>query len=218
MLVTYLAILATGWLVKAADDRPSRNVHGAVAFIRTGERTPLISEGRGKLSALGAQQMYQLGQQLRGRYIGDEAFDGLGHDPIEILLPDILDADQVHIQTLDKPYLHGSAQALVQGLYPPYSLNSTRNGPIADSTGVLANGTAMDFPMSGYQYAPIKVTSVTDPYSIYISGSENCPVAVHESLNYQFTERYAQMKTASEPFYSTFNTSLFDGIYKDFDM
>jgi hypothetical protein len=218
MIALSLAVMAAAWLVEAADDNVNRHVHGAVAFIRTGERTPLLAGGstNGKLSALGAHQMYTLGQMLRGRYIGDNAYTGLGHDPIKGLSQDILDPEQLYIRTLDTPYLQASAQALMQGLYPPYTANSTDSGLVADA--VLANGTAIDFPLSGYQYAPIQVLSDRDSDSIYLSGNENCPMSNIESLNYYVTEQYAETRAASESLYLSLNTSLFNGILEQKDM
>jgi len=43
-----------------------------VEFIRTGERTPWVRGGAGVLSALGAQQVLELGHNFRGRYIDKE--------------------------------------------------------------------------------------------------------------------------------------------------
>jgi hypothetical protein len=218
MLALYLAVLAAAWLIEAADDNESRHVHGTVAFIRTGERTPIIVPGNGKLSALGARQMQELGQMFRGRYIGDETYNGLGHDPISGLSPDILDPNQLFVQTQDRPYLQASAQAFMQGLYPPYSIGGNRTGPVADSTGILANGTVIVAPLQGYQYASIQVLSEWDPQSIYIGGDQNCPLSIRESLMYQITDHYLETKASSEALYQSLNASLFEGLYDESQM
>jgi hypothetical protein len=219
MFALTLAVMAAAWLVKAEDDNTSYNTHGVVAFIRSGETTPLIAPGTRRLSALGAQQMYKLGQQFRGRYINtDQENNGLGHEPIQGLAPDILDPSQLLIQTLDTNYLMTSAQAFMQGLYPPYSLNRTRVGPVADATGILSNNTAIDFPMGGYQYAPIQVLSELDPQSIYLAGDQNCPASQQESLMYQTTDAYLETKALSQSFYQALNRSLFDNLIRQSDM
>ena len=43
----------------------SYHPHAAVAFVRTGERLPLIQPGPSTLTATGANQMYTLGQNFR---------------------------------------------------------------------------------------------------------------------------------------------------------
>lgn len=210
MLALYLAVLATAWAVEAADDNTDRHVHGAVAFIRSGERTPTIQRGSPKLTPLGAQQMHTLGQMFRGRYLGDTKFDGIGHDPISTLRQDIINPDQLFIQALDRPHLYASAQAFMQGLYPPFSLG---NGTFMDGNGILANGSFIEYPMSGYQYAPIDVLGELDPNSVYIAGDKRCPLSIRESLMYQTTEKYRETKTASEPFYDKLDPALFDGLF-----
>jgi hypothetical protein len=215
MLALYLAVLAAAWLIEAADDSQSRHPHGAVAFMRTGERTPIISPGSSKLSPLGAQQMHTLGQMFRGRYMGDENFNGLGHDPIATLNENMINPDQLFIQALDRPYLQASAQAFLQGLYPPYSFG---NGPTMDGNGILANGTVIENPLDGYQYAPIEIVGELDPGSVYIAGDQRCPLSIRESLMYQTTDQYLETRAESESFYNSLNVSLFDGILEESSM
>lgn len=210
MLAFALAILATAWL-GAADDNPSYNPHGAVIFVRTGERTPLLQPGTPKLSPLGAQQMRRLGQQFRGRYIGgDNDNDGLGQEPINNLAPHILDPNQLLIQALDTPYTLASAQAFMQAFYPPYSIKNGGNGSVSDNIGMLANDTTIDYPFDGYQYAPIQVLGQLDPQSVYIAGDQNCLVSIQDSLMYQTTEEYMETRAISNDLYGTLNESLFD--------
>lgn len=217
MLALYLAILAAAWLIDAAESE-IRNVHGSIAFIRTGERTPIIEGGRGKLSVLGARQMQELGQMFRGRYIGDETYTGLGQDSLIGLSQDILNPNQLFIQTLDSPYLQASAQAFMQGLYPPVSVGGNSTGPVGDETAILANDTVIQAPLGGYQYAPIQVLSEWDPQSIYISGNQNCPLSIRESLMYQTTDHYLETKARSEDLYQSLNASLFKNLLLQSDM
>lgn len=210
MLALFLAVMAAAWLIEAADDNPLYHPHGAVAFIRTGERTPLIA-GSPKLSALGAQQMHTLGQMFRGRYInGDNGNSGIGQEPIIGLSADILNDDQLSIQTLDEPYLVASAQAFMQGLYPPYTISSNSTGHMGDETGILANGSVIDYPLSGYQYANIKAFGSQDLNSIYVAGDQNCYLSGVESSIYQSTDEYLETKAESQSFYEALNASLFD--------
>ncbi|KAF2735503.1 phosphoglycerate mutase-like protein [Polyplosphaeria fusca] len=212
MLALFLALMAAAWLIEAQDDNSMAHVHGAVSFMRTGERTPIIVDGPKKLTAVGAQQMHTLGANMRGRYISDiDTPTGLGKQQITSLPPNLLNNELVYIQTLDTPYLVASAQAFMQGLYPPYSINSTRSGPIADATGLLANGSAIDFPLDGYQYPHIASTGDMDPYSIYLAGTNNCPASQRATLMYMSREEYLETRAESRSFYSALDESVFNG-------
>lgn len=211
MLALFLAVMAAAWLIEAANDRKSMNIHGSVVFMRTGERTPVVA-GDSILSALGAQQMHTLGQNFRTRYVNEDGGpDGLGVQQMLGLAANMLINDQVLIQALDTPYLTASAQAFMQGLYPPYSINTTRNGPTADATGILANGSAIDFPLGGYQYPNVHVVGQFDAQSVYLGGNQNCPVSQVDSLMYETTEQYLQTKAINKPFYQSLDEDMFKG-------
>ncbi|KAJ4301901.1 hypothetical protein N0V90_003997 [Kalmusia sp. IMI 367209] len=209
MLALSFAVLAAARVIQAQDDI---NMVGTVAFIRSGERTPWVRSGTEMLTALGAQQMYELGQNFRGRYIDENSgATQMGARNIAGMSQDQLQPDQLFIQTLDKPYLVASAQAFMQGLYPPSSLNATRNGPWADAVGLLANHTAVDYPLDGYQYANIMTVGSLDPQSIYISGHDDCPNAQLESALYEISEHYLSTQTAEKAFYEDLSLSWFNG-------
>jgi hypothetical protein len=211
MLAHFLAVMAAAWLVEAANNNESMHVHGSVVFVRTGERTPILAGGDQVLSALGAQQMYALGQNFRTRYVNEDGGpDGLGVQQMSIER-NVLNNDQLLVQTLDTPYLFASAQAFMQGLYPPYSINATRNGPNADVTGLLANGSAIDFPMGGYQYAQVHTVGQFDAQSVYLGGNQNCPESQLDSEMYEVTEQFLQTKSVNKKFYSAIDVDLFDG-------
>lgn len=209
MLALSLAALAAASLVRAQDDI---NMVGVVAFIRSGERTPWIRSGTESLTALGAQQMYQLGQNFRGRYIDqDSGATDLGVHNIENMSQSRLSPDQLYVQTPNRPYLMASAQAFMQGLYPPVSLNATRNGPWPDGEGMLANHTVMDYPLGGYQYANIQGLGSLDPRSVYINGHDQCPNAQLDSALYEISEQYLDTEFAERYFYEDLSLSWFNG-------
>jgi len=194
-----------------SEAQPFHNF-ATVAFIRSGERTPWLRSGPETLTALGAQQMYELGQNFRGRYIADsDGPTGLGTLPIADMATARLNPNQLFIQTPDKPYLVASAQAFLQGLYPPVSINATRNGPFADSIAELTNGTAVDFPLGGYQYPNIQSLSDMDPQSVYIDGHYNCPQADLQSALYEVSEPFLSTQAAEAAFYQSLNVDWFLG-------
>ncbi|KAF2267095.1 phosphoglycerate mutase-like protein [Lojkania enalia] len=213
MLALLLVVMAAAWLIEAQNENPSEHVHGAVMFIRTGERTPWIVDGPRTLSAFGAQQMYNLGSNIRGRYISVNNDEGLmGHQHIAGMSPNILNNDQFLIQSIDAPYVLSSTQAFMQGLYPPYSPASNTSGPsLLDTSGILANGTAINFPLGGYQYPEINVAGPLDPNSVYIAGTQNCPESMKESNMYMTTDQFLDTRTASESFYQALDETMFNG-------
>lgn len=210
-----IAVAALTLLVGAQvqDDDPY-HPHAAFAFIRTGERTPSMRSGSPKLTALGAQQMFSLGHNLRSRYlISGGSSSSFGVQNIDGLSPFILNNDQVLVQTLDAPHLISSATAFMQGLYPPHPILS--NGTGLSSGSVLSNGNTIDFPLNGYQYANIQSSGQLDYESIFVSGAQNCPVAQQDAMMYFTTDEFYATKTASRDLYKDLNLDWFEGNLRD---
>jgi hypothetical protein len=214
MFKLIVAILVSAWLSGAQDtDNDAYHPHGAFAFIRTGERTPNIWPGVPLLTALGAHQMFSLGQNLRARYINGNVSDTLGVQRIAGMSRDTLDNNQILVQTLDQQHLVSSAQAFMQGLYPPHTIGSS-NGTGSSLGDLLSNGSAIDFPLGGYQYANIQTSGVLDPESIYISGTQSCPIAAKAAMTYYTTSKFMETKTANSEFYQKLNLDWFEGNLK----
>ena len=154
--------------------------------------------------------MYTLGQNFRTRYITGNSPSGLGKEHIAGMSTNTLDNEQIMVKTLDKQYLMASAQAFMQGLYPPHALG---NGT-GDASGLLTDGTAIDFPLNGYQYANIQSTGELDPESIYIAGAQNCPIAQRDAMMYFTTDAFLNTKAANEDFYKSLNVDWFEGNLK----
>lgn len=211
-----VAAVASAWLVSAQNsvDSDSYHPHAAFAFVRTGERTPILRNNTQRLTALGANKLYTLGQNFRTRYIAGDKPSALGVEHITGMSTDILDNDQVWVQTLDAPYLISSAQAFMQGLYPPHGI---ANGT-ADVTGILADGTSVDYPLNGYQYANIQTASLADPDSIYISGDSNCPTAQQAGLMYFTTDEFEQTRMANTELYQSLKLDWFEGNMNSFNL
>jgi hypothetical protein len=204
-----IAAAASLWLAgaQAATGINADHVHAAFAFIRTGERTPILRNDTQKLTAVGANQMHTLGQNFRTRYIAGDKPNGLGTERIADLSTDIINNDQVWVQTLDTPYLISSAQAFMQGLYPPHNVSSGSG----DATDVLADGTTIDYPLNGYQYASIQAASQDDPKSRLVSGTQNCPTAQVDGLTYLTTDRFKETYGATEDLYKSLTPDWFQG-------
>jgi hypothetical protein len=215
MLALFFAMLASARVLRA-DDNTMYKTFGAVAFIRSGERTPVLRPETPILTAFGAQQMLELGKNFRHRYLVNTGTDnGLGVQNILNMSPDVLNHEQLFIQTLDKPYLVSSAQAFMQGLYPPFNANDTQVDALGDAIGELANGTAPEFPMDGYQYPRVQALSALDPQSVYIAGADNCPTSNGASATYETTDEFRQVQAAEKRLYRDMDLEWFDGHVQD---
>ncbi|KAJ4367280.1 hypothetical protein N0V83_006861 [Neocucurbitaria cava] len=204
-----VTVMALAWLGSAQDqDDDTYHPHAAFAFIRTGDRTPIILPGVSVLTALGANQMLTLGQNFRTRYITGDSPNGLGTEHIAGLSQNTLDNDQILVKTLDKQYLMASAQAFMQGLYPPHALG---NGT-GDASGLLADGTTVNFPLDGYQYANVHSTSELDAQSINVAGSQNCPIAMKDAMEYFTTEAFMETRAVNQGFYGNLSADWFNGL------
>ena len=133
-------------LAIAQQDDTRYTVWSSVIFTRTGERTPtFLGDIPTQLTTLGAQQQYQNGQFFRSRYLTSMgSTNGVDGAPISMMSPSIPDVRQVFVAALDQQYTIASAQAFMQGLYPPFQLvnnGSTQEEAQIDPLGMLANGT-----------------------------------------------------------------------------
>jgi hypothetical protein len=196
---TIVAAMASASLA-GAQSSDSDHTHAAFAFVRTGERTPVLRDNVQTLTTVGANQMHALGQKLRTKFVsGTESIAGLSKD--------VLNNDQIWVQTLDAPYLVSSAQAFMQGLYPPHDINNATG----DNTGVLADGSSVDYPLNGYQYASIHAANLNDPYSRLVSGAQQCPQAQTDGLKYYTTSEYRATSAANEDLYKKLDLDWFEG-------
>lgn len=129
-----------------ASAQETYTVWSTVLFLRTGDRSPLTSANvPTTLTPLGAQQMHSAGNFFRERYItsstGNVSYDAA---PLQGLSASVPQDTQMYLLALDTQYTAASAQAFMQGLYPPYSLNSTAasesTGADLNELGFLGNG------------------------------------------------------------------------------
>ena len=120
--------------------------------------------------------------------------------------PNILNNQQILVQTKDTPYLVEAAQAFMQGLYPPFTVgNGTGSGDI------MADGTTVTYPLNGYQYASVQSSSPLDPASVFVAGRQNCLTAQKESYTYLGSHEYLATKAASDAYYQSLSPDWFGG-------
>lgn len=149
-LFTAIFVLAGLLCGRATTQATTLNEQVLSSFIYTvyGDRTPLILPQQPTLTPLGAQQLYNVGQTFRNRYIGSNGSDTAGTAILGIS-PYILDNTAISILTTSDQHLVASASAFMQGLYPPLDL-STGN-TFATDISILANGSTVTAPLSNYR-------------------------------------------------------------------
>ncbi|KAL3421544.1 histidine acid phosphatase [Phlyctema vagabunda] len=196
-----LQLLAT--IVVAAN---TQKTWAAVSFVYHGEKQPMT----GALTTTGAHQLYDAGAVIRARYMGssssaDEnatATTVTQSNPINGLSASAIDNQQLYLLSRNDDYVAASAQAFMQGLYPPTAVRG-------QGSQVLADGSLLSFPLDGYQYASIGTVSVLDFNSIWIAGNLGC--TNYEAMQYQYlgSEHYMQMFQESNDFYTSLESSVF---------
>ncbi|KAK0659969.1 hypothetical protein DIS24_g3722 [Lasiodiplodia hormozganensis] len=198
-------------LLVSAPLAVSAAVHAAVIFTRTGERTPLL--GSAELTPLGARQAHSQGTVFRQRYIAPQAnsVDLRGPEAISNISEYGLMNDQLYVLATDDAYTAATAQAFLQGLYPPYTLNDTA-APALAATAVLANGTYLEAPLNGYQYPRIRTVSSLDPASVYLAGQETCLNYAVDRTSYFDTAEFNETQARTSSFYQEVGAATLGGV------
>lgn len=142
LLVAVAAAFLSTPATHALDDT-RYTVWSTVIFSRTGERTPAtLGHIPTQLTSLGAQQQYAMGQFFRERYLTSMgSADGINSAVISGMATNIPDWEQMYVFGLQYQWTLASAQAFMQGFYPPFQLidNDTEVQTSYDPTSVLAN-------------------------------------------------------------------------------
>ncbi len=192
----------------------TETLYGSVIFTLYGERTPFISSFNNVLTPVGAQQLYSVGQQFRSRYItpSSDSTEGsvLTNSSIMGISPRTIDNSQIYAVSLVDEYVVNSAQAFLQGLYPPANLTQVNSGQ-----SILANGSVTVNPLGGYQYAQIATASPYDPGVIWLAGNANCPQYDVSGTSYLESQAFTSTQQSTRPFYTGLQTSTLNGVLPD---
>lgn len=121
-----------------------------------GERTPLDSPYETILTPLGAQQVLSAGSVVRSRYIQGPGTNVTSSFPIYNINQNTISNRQLELLATDDVWVAASAQAFMQGLYPPLG------APHLDDQSMLSNGTLIQYPLDGYQYPTLEIISTSD--------------------------------------------------------
>ncbi|PGH02271.1 hypothetical protein GX51_04711 [Blastomyces parvus] len=180
-------------------------IWSSVVYTFYGDSTPRALPYSQTLTPWGAQQLVGVGSAFRSRYLEDAATRIGGISP-HTLVP-----DEVNIfARTDQPAV-ASAQAFMQGFYPPVpnSSGNTTSRDLAD----MVNGTVLDFPLNGYQYPEIHTLSFTDPNSVYIAGQVNCRAYGDALSQWLASDEVRSIDAQSAPFYSDLYSRSLQGVF-----
>ncbi|MCJ1383167.1 hypothetical protein MMC17_006280 [Xylographa soralifera] len=189
----------------------SETIWSSVVITRNGDSIPLISNDPTVLTPLGAQQLFSAGALFRNRYIAPSDAATNGEYIINEISPNQIDNSQTFALSLLDEYVAVSAQAFIQGLYPPLTNSFPSANPIITPVSLLVNGSNIGFPLGGYQYPNIYATSSLDPYSIWLAGQTNCNGYLVSGSEYFDTPEYLSVATATQDFYQSIAASIFGG-------
>lgn len=200
-----VGLAVAGQTVSAQD--LSQKVWAVFAYTLHGDSTPAALAQKETLTPYGASQLYTAGSSFRDRYVASDA----GDTKIRDISPDLLNiGDVVAFSTVQQPDF-ASAQAFLQGLYPP--LEQSENVTSPDSSMQLANGSVAIAPLGGYQYPRIITYGLDDPKSIPLNGQEQCPMHEIEVSEYEASDEFQEITQTTEAFYLDLYEQALSGVY-----
>ncbi|KAF1817491.1 phosphoglycerate mutase-like protein [Eremomyces bilateralis CBS 781.70] len=201
MVASFLALVVALVFTSFVAGQQSYTLHGSVILSNGGEFTPAVGfPGYHQLTSVGAQQMFDLGSYFRNRYISANDFGG-PRAPIQHISTTRINDDDTYVMTLDNPQYPAAAQAFMQGLYPPASMN-VNGSSFTDPTAILANGSYFEGPLGGYKYPLIRTVASLDPQSVYLDGLTNCMSWAMEAGNYLNSQPASNLESSSHIMYS----------------
>ncbi|KAE9380286.1 phosphoglycerate mutase-like protein [Stipitochalara longipes BDJ] len=202
----FTAIFALAATALAAE----QVVWSAVTYTYHGEKTPDLFAGPYDLTPVGANQLYEVGQVYRERYITGSANSTLTNaSPIYGINTYAIDNYQLQIMATDDPWVSTGAMAFMQALYPP------RNALVLDLESMLANSSLAEYPLNGYQYPNIESLSILDFNHLWIAGDDDCNNYDIVNVEYLSSAAYVQKIQSTSAFYQSLSNSVFSAIPTD---
>ena len=181
------SFLLLGLLALSAE--ADETILSVFIFSRHGDRTPKSTPPT-RLTALGYQEVFTSGTYFRDRYI-------TGSSAISDINRDVVGLSQITASAPLDNVLFTSAQAFLQGLYPP-----TGEGTAAET---LRNGTEVQPPLSGYQLIPVQtvMSGTGSEDSAWLQGSSNCANALASSNDYYSSAEYHTLLETTQELYTS---------------
>jgi hypothetical protein len=147
-----------------------------------------FTEAADELTPLGKTMLYEQGQFIHSVYLDSSSTSVIKN------ISSIYSMSQVSALASDNEVILASANAFLQGVFPP-TLNST--DPSMSST--LANGTTIYTPLGGYQYIPIN--TMPDASDIALDGWVDCTAMKQGFASFQNGQEWQDKQTQSQSFF-----------------
>ena len=195
-----------------------QQVISSFIFTRHGDRTPLFSDEMSVLTPYGAQQMYKAGANFRNRYLTTSFDSALEPTAIRDISQYSYDPEEMNIMTTDYQYTGASAQAFMQGFYPPLADTGNLNRTNLPGISGLANGSNIISPLSGYQYTQVKTASSYDLRSVYLDAAQNCPAYVGELIEYYNSSQFKNLSQSTAAFYNNLDNGYLSNSFSPSDV
>lgn len=197
----------------AAQTGVKQQVLSTFIYTRYGDRTPFVLPTSPTLTPLGAQQLFDAGDKIRQRYVTPP--DSSATEPTTIygISPYQLVYNQLTVLSTDEQYVFASAQAFLQGLYPP--LQTASNYTYIAGQSTLSNGSNLVAPLDGYQYPQIISLSSNDLNSIWVNGMDNCPSYGASTNDYYDTDDFERIQNSTQGFYASLQPNFLNGVFSN---
>ncbi|KXG47485.1 Histidine phosphatase superfamily, clade-2 [Penicillium griseofulvum] len=189
--------------VSAQDSDSTEKVWGVFAFTVHGDSKPSVLTSSRPLTDYGANELAAAASAFRYRYVSTPAGSATG---IQNISPIILDSNDVDVLSTTGQNIVGSAQAFMQGLYPPLgSMNIPGNQ--------IANGSFAQAPLNGYQYPRIVTVGEADPQSVLVEGHAMCDMYHAAEGEYRGSDEVQDITRDTEAFYRRLWKQALSGVY-----
>lgn len=163
---------------------------GVFIFHRHGDRTSK-AHAPTRLTELGQHQVLTAGEYFRDKYVTSDY-------PIHQVSQEVVVNSQINVEAPVDVVLQNSAQAFLQGLYPP----------VKDTVGtqMLANGTKVFAPLNlipvNQVSSAIKIESDIDPENVhFLQNISGCDAAITSSKKYYESEEFKTLEASTKDFY-----------------
>ncbi|KAJ5098372.1 Histidine phosphatase superfamily clade-2 [Penicillium argentinense] len=194
----------------ATAQQYTETVWGVFAYTTYGDSTPSVMGSQPRiLTEYGASQLEAAGRVFRDRYIATGGSVNSTGSAVQELSPYYLDSRDLSILATTDQYVMASAQAFMQGLYPPLNQSGFQD---VDST---ANGTFYSYPLGGYQYPRIIGLGNGDPQSILVSGQTECSMHQAAVTKYRNSSEASDMTQENAAFYTGLWKEALSGAYDE---
>lgn len=102
--------------------------------------------------------------------------------------------------------------AFMQAFYPPYSLPQGEQSSLLDGSAFTSNGTYIEAPLNGYQYAIVNTVGTTDPYLIYLTGTNNCDMFELSAGDYYNSQEFNDTEASVRTIYQSLGHAMLNGV------